>query len=371
MLSEIEAAFWKHIGNCRELFCRQILKNHPVVPIFMFTSTAREFWTIRSISTGEWGGWFFCGKVILLHGLAVQFIDVVRIAFSSKSAGGSSHLPGFASQSQPISINLRFSYRDTLKRKDRSILEPKYNNGKSTKKRVLYTLFSFALIWAIALFISNVFHMGNKSISADYKNDNDDKEENRISEKSVPAFKVVIDAGHGGKDKGASGASGRFEKDFTLSVAKKVQKLLEQEPQIKVFMTRTDDTFISQESGYRPDFANELNANLFVSIHGNTFEDPAVSGTEVFYYHEYSRDFAEVMQKHVAAATGFPDRGVKKESLFVVRDTVMPAVLIEVGYLTNPADEAKMWTDGFQEDVAAAIVEAIKEYLHLNLAYSG
>ena len=86
MLSEIEAAFEAH----RELpgtFCRQILKNHPVVPIFMFTSTAREFWTIRSISTGEWGGWF-CGKVILLHGLAVQFIDVVRIAFSSKSAGG-------------------------------------------------------------------------------------------------------------------------------------------------------------------------------------------------------------------------------------------------------------------------------------------
>ena len=65
-------------------------------------------------------------------------------------------------------------------------------------------------------------------------------------------YKVVIDPGHGGADAGAEGASGRYEKDFTLSVAKKVEKLLEQESQIEVFMTRTDDSYISQESRFRP-----------------------------------------------------------------------------------------------------------------------
>ena len=68
-------------------------------------------------------------------------------------------------------------------------------------------------------------------------------------------------------------------------------------------------------------------------------------------------------RKHVVKATGFRDRGAKKGDLFVVRETKMPAALIEVGYLTNPGDESKMWTDGFQNDVANAIVEGIKEYL--------
>lgn len=176
------------------------------------------------------------------------------------------------------------------------------------------------------------------------------------------ALKVVIDPGHGGRDVGATGASGRYEKDFNLSVSRKVVKLLEQEPGIDVFMTRTDDSFISQTSLYRPEYANQLNADLFISIHGNTFYDPNVSGTETFYYHTGSRLFANILQKHVVGATRFRDRGVKRKELFVLRETNMPAALVEIGYLTNPQDESKMWTDEFQNRVAASIVEAIKEY---------
>lgn len=179
---------------------------------------------------------------------------------------------------------------------------------------------------------------------------------------SDTAFKVVIDPGHGGEDNGATGASGQFEKNFTLSLSKKVQKLLEDEPQIEVLMTRTDDSFLSQESRYRPKYANKQNADVFLSIHGNTFSDPEVSGTETFYYHKHSRQLAQIIQKHVVEATEFRDRGIKKEELFVVKDTNMPAALIEVGYMTNPQEESKMWTDEFQSRVATSIVKGIKEY---------
>ncbi|GIN73154.1 hypothetical protein J14TS2_36290 [Bacillus sp. J14TS2] len=180
--------------------------------------------------------------------------------------------------------------------------------------------------------------------------------------KSNTDLKIVIDPGHGGEDNGATGVSGQFEKDFTLSLSKKVEKLLKQESGIEVFMTRTDDSYISQESRYRPKYANKLNADLFISIHGNTFSDPDVSGTETFYYHKNSRLLAEVIQKHVVEATGFKDRGIQKQNLFVVKDTKMPAALIEVGYLTNPQNESKMWTDDFQSGIATSIVEGIKEY---------
>jgi len=98
----------------------------------------------------------------------------------------------------------------------------------------------------------------------------DEKEDSRLTD-----YKVVIDAGHGGEDVGATGASGQYEKNFTLSVAKKVSKLLEQNPHIQVYMTRSDDSFISQESRHRPIYANDLNADLFLSIHANTLQTRA------------------------------------------------------------------------------------------------
>lgn len=194
------------------------------------------------------------------------------------------------------------------------------------------------------------------------KPDNNNEVNHNNSEKRNTVFKVVIDPGHGGKDNGATGASGKYEKEFTLSLAKKVEELLKKEKEIQVFMTRTDDSDISQESRYRPKYANELNADLFISIHGNTFTDPEVSGSETYYYHKNSRDFAEVLHKHMVEATGFRDRGVKKQDFFVVKDTKMPAALIEVGYLTNSQNESKMHTDEFQSQVATAIVKSIRVY---------
>ncbi|MFC3746123.1 N-acetylmuramoyl-L-alanine amidase [Paenibacillus sp. GCM10012306] len=191
-------------------------------------------------------------------------------------------------------------------------------------------------------------------------------ETEQIVMKPERVYKVVIDPGHGGEDPGATAVNGHFEKEFTLSMSKAIADVLEQDPEIQVDLTRTDDTFISTHELYRPKLANELNADLFISIHGNTFDDSSVSGTESFYYHDESLAFAEVIHRHVAAATGFKDRGVKKASYFVLRETNMPATLLELGYLTNPGNQGQMWSSAFQQSVASAIHEGIREYLKLD-----
>lgn len=183
---------------------------------------------------------------------------------------------------------------------------------------------------------------------------------------SETPYKVVIDSGHGGKDNGATGASGSFEKDFTLQLALKVEELAKQEPQIEVTLTRSEDRFISSIDRERPEIANRLGADLFISIHGNTYEDASVSGTETYYYHEDCQFLAEIMQKHMVQTSGFRDRGVKKEDFFVLKDSNMPAALIEMGYLTNPQEENEMLTEDFQYRMASSILDGIKEALNLN-----
>jgi len=173
-------------------------------------------------------------------------------------------------------------------------------------------------------------------------------------------YKVVIDAGHGGYDSGAVSVTGKYEKTFNLSVAKKVKALFDKEPKIAAYMTRSDDTFVSLDD--RAAFANQLGADVFVAIHGNNFT-AASTGTQTYYYNSYSEAFADTMHKYLVAATGFRDDLVRKEDFRVVRKTDMPAVLLEVGYLSNKTEEALMFTDSFQNKVAAAIVKGIKTYL--------
>lgn len=230
-------------------------------------------------------------------------------------------------------------------------------------KKVIYT----AALCGIILLLPALLWRNIKRHEDDKQQNKKDKQEDVDMEYTASdiIYKVVIDPGHGGKDVGATGASGLYEKDFTLSLSKKVYEILEEEEGIQAYMTREDDTFITTVDKYRPEFANELNADLFISIHGNTFEDSSVSGTESYYYHEEFIDFAEAIHKKVVDATGFSDRGVRIKDLFVVRDTEMPSVLLEIGYITNPEEEQSMLSDEFQNRVAEAICDGIKEYLEI------
>lgn len=174
---------------------------------------------------------------------------------------------------------------------------------------------------------------------------------------------VVIDPGHGGSDPGTIGITNTHEKDFTLAVSLKVEALLQSEPEINVIMTRDEDVYPTRTE--RVALANQLKADIFVSIHGNSvLASPQASGTETYYYQRSSsKDLAKVIHKHLVKALGFKDRGVKEGNYQVIRETTMPAALLEIGFLSNLAEEEALFTEAVQDKAAQAIVEGIKEYL--------
>lgn len=178
-------------------------------------------------------------------------------------------------------------------------------------------------------------------------------------------YTVVIDAGHGDHDSGAVSVKKRYEKDFNLSLSLKVGEILSQDDRFNTVLSREDDTFL--ELSERAQLANSLNADLFVSIHANSVDNkPSVSGTETYYWRAESKAFAETMHKHLMEGTQFKDRGVRKANHRVTKETKMPAILLEVGFLTNAAEEAQLFDEQFQQRVADNIVKGILDYLGLS-----
>lgn len=176
---------------------------------------------------------------------------------------------------------------------------------------------------------------------------------------------VVIDPGHGGSDPGTTSFTKKPEKIFTLALGLKVQALLQQEPGIEVIMTRETDIYPTRSE--RVKLANDLKADVFVSIHGNSVTAaPHITGTETYYYQrENSKELANLIHKNLIKAMGLADRGVKNGNYQVIRETEMAAALLEVGFLSNKSDEEAMMSETNQDKAAQAIVDGIKEYLKL------
>ena len=219
------------------------------------------------------------------------------------------------------------------------------------------------------------------------------------SELSGGKIYVVLDAGHGGKDPGASGTlmteeelavyhealestepivetlpagTGEKydEKDIALSVVKKVQRRLE-ENGVDVILTRSGDTYPTLDE--RPELANNRGAAMFLSIHLNSTVAPvtAAHGMEIYYsesnngndYGITSKEMASIILKKTVKSTNAKSRGVKARELLVTRKSYMPSNLIEIGFMSNPDELAKMITDEYQEKIAAGIAEGILEVL--------
>ncbi|GIO34801.1 MULTISPECIES: N-acetylmuramoyl-L-alanine amidase [Paenibacillus] len=237
---------------------------------------------------------------------------------------------------------------------------------RSKRKKPVKGIYIFIVLFIVLLGIKLVWHTG--SSAAKLIPNLAEKSETSAVAPSISAnqskYRIVIDAGHGGKDPGATGASGAFEKEFNLSLAERVNELLKQDPMFETRMTRTDDRFVELEN--RAAAANDWNADALISIHGNTYQDPAIAGTETLYRHDDSIPLAQILQERVAEALGFPDRGAKQEHLVVLSLAQMPAVLVEVGYLTNPKEEKTLLSDKGQDLAAQAIVDGIKEYFEKN-----
>ncbi len=170
-------------------------------------------------------------------------------------------------------------------------------------------------------------------------------------------MKIVVDAGHGGHDNGAGGARSN-EKDHNLSIARRVRDLLINKGAV-VSLTREDDTFISLQG--RVDFAHRLNADIFFSIHINSYASTS-TGTETYYHTSQSRALATEVQRELVKATGLPNRGVRSARFFVIRKTRMPSILTETAFISNPREEALLMDPKFRERVAQAMVRGIENY---------
>lgn len=178
-------------------------------------------------------------------------------------------------------------------------------------------------------------------------------------------YKIVLDPGHGGKDSGAIGVSGTYEKNLNLAVTMKLVDLLKDDPFIEVILTRNSDVYLSLDD--RVAYANYINPDIFISIHHNSIPYKSyINGSETYYTRSESSKLAKTIHKYLVSSTGFVDRGVDTAGFRVIKYTDMPAALIEVGYLSNWTEEQKMLNPYLQDSVAKGLESAIKEYFGLN-----
>jgi N-acetylmuramoyl-L-alanine amidase len=215
--------------------------------------------------------------------------------------------------------------------------------------------------------------------------------------------RIVIDAGHGGHDQGTEGPKGLLEKDLVLDVALRLGKLIEDRMGAEVIYTRADDTFVPLEQ--RTALANEKKADLFLSIHANSSPYPRIAGIETFYLNftdskealdvasrenassqksifelqdiiqkitlhdkaEESKEFASRVQAALYAFSarnlpGEKNRGVKKAPFVVLIGASMPSVLAEIGFLSNPREEALLKKPDYRQKLAEALYRGVTRY---------
>lgn len=186
---------------------------------------------------------------------------------------------------------------------------------------------------------------------------------------------VVLDAGHGGADPGKVAADGTREKDINLAIAEKVQKEL-QKKGITVRMTREKDEMVHEQGAeeekkadmrLRCERINTSGAQCAVSIHQNSFTDTTASGAQVFYYtaSEEGKRFADIMQKQLIQKVDPDNRRISKanDSYYLLRKTTIPLLIVECGFMSNPAEAKQLQDEAVQEKIAGAICAGIQQYL--------
>lgn len=225
-----------------------------------------------------------------------------------------------------------------------------------------------------------------------------------LPEKQKGIYRIIIDPGHGGKDPGAIGPSGLKEKKVTLEVARKLSKMFKENlPFVEVFLTRDRDEFVSLDR--RAEIANQLKGDLFVSVHVNSAWDRTAKGVETFYNSQYvygeeaekvamrenaafasqenvpfkvkniiwdliqnqhrteSKNLSEVIQKNLVEVCDALNRGVKSARFYVLRGVNMPAVLVEIGFISNPLQERELRNERFQERAALGLFKGLANYI--------
>jgi N-acetylmuramoyl-L-alanine amidase len=222
----------------------------------------------------------------------------------------------------------------------------------------------------------------------------------------MPLRTIVLDAGHGGQDPGAVGPAGLMEKDLALDVTRRVARLIEDKLGVKVLLSRDGDHFVPLRD--RTSFANRARADLFVSIHANAHREAASQGVETYFLSSEATDsaarqvaaqengvveleksnargrsdivktilwdlaqsefqlessrLAEIVLDSMTASLRIPNRGVKQAGFYVLGGAAMPAILIEIGFVTNPREERRLKDSKYRDEIARAIFTGVSEY---------
>jgi N-acetylmuramoyl-L-alanine amidase len=217
---------------------------------------------------------------------------------------------------------------------------------------------------------------------------------------------IVIDPGHGGPDSGAVGESGLLEKEVTLDIAVRLEELLKNEEGLRVILTRETDVLVPLEERTR--IANQSGADLFISIHTNSFRKRSARGSETYFlatakndqaraaaalenssvrfdladdrnnnvadlefilmdlvqseYLKESSDLAAMIQKHLKKKLSIPSRGVNQAGFVVLNKAYMPAVLVETAFISNRKDEKLLKKESFRQKIAQALLESVRDF---------
>ena len=191
--------------------------------------------------------------------------------------------------------------------------------------------------------------------------------------KFLPGLKgklVVIDPGHGGTDPGALGIRGSYEKKLNFDLSLLTKAKLEKAG-AKVLMTRTSDIDVAgakatdrEELSARTQVGNRNNADVFISIHHNSSVNPDANGTTTYFYAKtiFDGELARSLQDAMVSAGGLTDKGARTANFFVVKNTTMPAALLEVGFMSNPQEEIILNDPVFQDKIAQSIVAGLDQF---------
>ena len=179
-----------------------------------------------------------------------------------------------------------------------------------------------------------------------------------VSPKHNGAKTVVIDAGHGGSDYGAIRDSIN-EKDITLDVAKRLRTLLQKQG-YNVIMTRDTDKYLSLQE--RCDITEAAHPDIFISVHVNSSVKPEITGVETHYYHQESLALAQTVHAAIASNIKSNNRGLFKSKFYVINHTTVPAILCEIGFISNDTERGQLNGDKRKQDTAKAITEGVNNY---------
>jgi N-acetylmuramoyl-L-alanine amidase len=238
----------------------------------------------------------------------------------------------------------------------------------------------------------------------DFRRPGGDRERERVQ--ATPLRLIVLDAGHGGDDPGAVGPSGLQEKELALDVTRRVARLVDDRLGVKVMLSRDGDYFVPLRD--RTSFANRARADLFVSIHANAHRQAVSAGVETYFLSSEATDsearqvaalenrgaelespvargradvlqailwdlaqsefqtessrLAEIVQDSMTQSLRIPNRGIKQAGFHVLGGAAMPAVLIEIGFVTNPREERRLKDSRYRDEIARAILAGLAEY---------